>query len=60
MARRKNKDTLYITPVVSNVKDRKIFKMPIIEDQPGMKDWIQKNRDLYKTKKKSKKKKRLG
>ena len=59
MARQKNKDFLYITPVVSNDKDKN-FKMPIIKDQPGMKDWIQKNKDLYKTKKNSKKKKRLG
>ena len=59
MARQKNKDTLYITPVISNDNDKN-FKMPIIKDQPGMKDWIQKNRDLYKTKKKSKKKKRVG
>jgi len=60
MGKNKNRDTLYITPVISNDNDPREFLMPVIKNQKGMKQWIHENKDLYKTKKKSKKKKRLA
>ena len=50
MGRNTNRDTLYITPVISNDNDPREFLMPIIDNKPGMKKWIYDNKDLYKTK----------
>lgn len=58
MGKNKNRDTLYITPVISNDNDERRYLMPVIR-KPN-KDWIYDNKDLYKTKKKSKKKKRVA
>jgi len=53
-----NKDTIYITPTIWHTNDVN-EKMPVIKDSPERKEWIEKNQGQYKTKKKTKKKKRV-
>ena len=50
--------TKFETPVIEDT-NRGRRRPNVIENSPERKEWIEKNQDQYKTKKKSKKKKRV-